>query len=198
MADQTAYEEKLRRVTDLLRPTDRVLEIGCGTGGTARHLARVADHVTATDLSAEMIRIAKARSQKDTGSSPDFLQAEAGKHLGGKPFDAVCAFSLLHLVDDIPSVLDVVFQQVKPGGYFLSKTVCLKDGARWMQWMVRLLVATRVAPTVTLISRAELTRHLTHAGFDVVETRYFGKKQINPFIVARRPSDCSALPTNTQ
>ena len=188
IADQTAYEDKLRRVADFLHPTDRVLEIGCGTGGTARHLAQVVDHVTATDLSAEMIRIAKARSEADTASSPHFLQAGAGKHLGGPPFDAVCAFSLLHLVDDIPGVLDAAFQQIKPGGYFLSKTVCLKDGPRWMQIMVRVLMAVGIAPNVILISRTELTRLLTTAGFDIVETRYFGKKRINPFIVARRPA----------
>ncbi len=187
IADPTAYEEKLRRVTALLHPTDRVLEIGCGTGGTARHLARVAAHVTATDLSAEMIRIAKARSAADTASRPHFLQAEAKEDLGRQPFDAVCAFSLLHLVDDIPNVLDVVYRQVKPGGYFLSKTVCLKDGPRWMQMMVRVLIGLGIAPQVTLVSRAELTRHLADAGFDVLETRYLGKKRINPFIVARRP-----------
>ena len=51
IADVTAYEEKLRCVTSLLKPTDRVLEIGCGTGGTARKIAPVVAHVTATDLS---------------------------------------------------------------------------------------------------------------------------------------------------
>lgn len=188
IADQTAYEDKLRRVTALLRPTDHVLEIGCGTGGTARQLAQVTGHVIATDLSAEMIRIAKSRSEADPTSNPLFLQAAAEQIVDGQPFDAVCAFSLLHLVDDIPTVLDAVFGQVKPGGYFLSKTVCLRDGPGWMQMMVRLLMATGIAPKVTLISRAELTRHLATAGFEIIETRYLGKKRINPFIVARKPT----------
>lgn len=188
IADQTAYEEKLRRVTALLRPSDRVLEIGCGTGGTARHLAQGVDHITATDLSAEMIKIAKARSKADTSSSPYFLQADAEAELEDQPFDAVCAFSLLHLIDDIPSLLATVFHQVNPGGYFLSKTVCLKDGPGWIQMLVRLLVAVGIAPSITLVSRAELTEQLEDAGFEIVETRYFGKKRINPFIVARRPA----------
>lgn len=38
IADLPAYEEKLHRVRSVLRATDRVLEIGCGTGGTARKL----------------------------------------------------------------------------------------------------------------------------------------------------------------
>ena len=77
IAEPTAYEEKLRRVTALLRPTDHVLEVGCGTGGTAQHLARFAAHVTATDLSGEMIRIAKARSE-GSAAEPDL---HAGRRL---------------------------------------------------------------------------------------------------------------------
>ncbi len=59
IADVSAYKEKLDCVTALLQPTDRVLEIGCGTGATANKIAPVVAHVTATDLSAEMIRIAR-------------------------------------------------------------------------------------------------------------------------------------------
>lgn len=59
--DGAAYEATLARVTTYLQPEDRVLEPGCGTGGTARRLAPlVASVVTATDISEEMIRIDRA------------------------------------------------------------------------------------------------------------------------------------------
>lgn len=189
IADLTAYEDKLRCVRAILRPTDRVLEIGCGTGGTARKIAPDVAHVTASDISAEMIAIAWCRTDETAADQPEFLQAEASQDIAGHPFDTVCAFSLLHLVDDVPHALDAVFRQVKPGGHFISKTVCLKDGPRWMQAMVRVLMAVRIAPKVTIISRAELTRHLMRAGFKIDQTKYFGKNQISPFIVARRPAD---------
>lgn len=189
ITDLTAYEEKLRYVKAVLRPTDQVLEIGCGTGGTARNIAPVVAHVTATDLSAEMIRIARSRSDGYAAGKPKFLQADALQDIAGHPFDVICAFSLLHLVDDIPEVLDAVFRQVKPGGHFVSKTVCLKDSPRWMQLMVRLLMVIRIAPKVIIISRTELIRHLIQAGFEIDQTKYFGKNRISPFIVARRPAD---------
>lgn len=189
IADLNAYEEKLRYVKAILRPTDQVLEIGCGTGGTARNIAPVVAHVTATDLSAEMIRIARSRSDGYAAGKPEFLQADALQEIVGHPFDVICAFSLLHLVDDIPEVLDAVFHQVKPGGHFVSKTVCLKDAPRWIQVMVRVLMAVRLAPNVVIISRTELTRHLIRAGFQIDQTKYFGKSRTSPFIVARRPAD---------
>src|SRR2546426_11544395 len=40
----------------------RALEVGCGTGAFTRMLAKQANHVTAVDLSGEMIRIARQRS----------------------------------------------------------------------------------------------------------------------------------------
>lgn len=187
IADVTAYEEKLRCVTELLRPTDRVLEIGCGTGDTARKIALVVAHVTATDLSAQMIRIARSQSGEHAAGTPEFLQAEAAQGMPGQPFEIICAFSVLHLVDDISTVLDAAFRQVKPVGHFIFKTVCLKDAPRWMRTMVRVLMAVRIAPNVIILGRAELTRHLIRAGFEIDETRYFGKNRLSPFIVARKP-----------
>ncbi|SMR70631.1 Methyltransferase domain-containing protein [Aliiroseovarius halocynthiae] len=189
IADSAAYEDKLQHITALLRPTDRVLEIGCGTGGTARRIVQVAAQVTATDISAEMIRIARARSNEFAKGKLDFFQAEASQEIEGYPFDAVCAFSLLHLVDNIPEVLEAVFRQVKPGGYFISKTVCLMDAPRGMQLMVRLLTTARIAPKVNNISRVELTDHLTRAGFEIDQIKHFGKNHTSPFIVAHRPAE---------
>lgn len=188
IADVAAYEEKLRCVTAILRPTDRILEVGCGTGGTARKIAPVVAHVTATDLSAEMIRIARSRSGGDTAGTPEFLQAEAAQDISGQPFDVVCAFSVLHLVDDLPKVQDAAFRQTKAGGHFISKTVCLKDAPRWMRTMVRVLMAVRIAPNVNILSRGELTRRLIRASFEVDQTRYFGQNRLSPFIVARKPA----------
>lgn len=189
ITDPTAYEEKLQRIRSVLRPTDRILEVGCGTGGTARKIAAVVAHVTATDLSAEMIRIAQSRSGEFAAEKIEFLQTEASQEVSGYPFDAIFSFSLLHLVDDIPNVLDAVYRQVKPGGLFLSKTVCLKDGSRLIQAMVRMLVLLRIAPNVACISLTELIQHLVRAGFEIDQTAYFGKKRMSPFIIARRPAD---------
>jgi ubiquinone/menaquinone biosynthesis C-methylase UbiE len=189
IADLSAYEEKLRCVKAILRPTDRVLEIGCGTGGTARKISPVVAHITATDISAEMLRIAQSRSGGYAAGKPQFIQANAAQEISGRPFDAICAFSLLHLVDDLPDVLDAVFRQLKPGGHFVSKTICLKDYPRWMQAMVRVLMVVRIAPTVLIISRTELTHQLIRSGFEIDQIKFFGKKRMNPFIIARRPAD---------
>ena len=75
---------------------------------------------------------------------------------------------------------------MKPGGLFISKTVCLKDRSRLIQMMVRTLTAVGLAPHVTALSRNELIDRLLEAGFEIEQTTYFGEQRMSPFIVARR------------
>jgi len=186
IGDPAAYEEKLSHVRALLHATDRVLEIGCGTGSTALRLAPGVAHITAKDASRCMIGIAQSKLGPDAPANVTFHQADAADMVGGHPFDAICAFSLLHLIKDVPHVLDRVRQQLKPGGLFISKTVCLKDRTVLLRAMVPALVAMGLAPRVTFLSSGDLILHLRAAGFEIEQTSYFGANRMSRFIVARR------------
>ena len=191
ISDPDAYEEKIRRVSALLRPTDRILEIGCGTGSTALRLAPACAHVTGTDISRKMLEIARGKLGEGAPENVSFLQAGADEMMPDRPFDAICAFSLLHLVEDLPAVLKAVRAQLQPGGRFISKTVCLRQGPLplriFLRTLIGVLMALRIAPPVKALSEAQMIEALEAAGFEIEEVRYFGKSRLNPFIVARRP-----------
>jgi hypothetical protein len=109
--------------------------------------------------------------------------------IAGRPFDALFAFSLLHLVEDVPGVLAAVnVAQLKPGGFFLSKTVCTKAAAWPIRALIPTLTALRIAPRVTPLSEGDLVRYLEDAGFTVERTLHLGKKRMSPIIVARKPA----------
>ncbi len=185
--DPSAYEEKLALAASLLQPSDRVLEIGCGTGTTALRLAPNVTYYTATDGSRAMIGIAGAKLGPGAPANVTFHHADAADRIAGAPFDAVCAFSLLHLVEDVPGVLAAVNTQLKPGGLFLSKTVCTKAVAWPIRVLIPTLTALRVAPRVTPLSEADLVRCLETAGFTFERTMHLGRKRMSPIIVARKP-----------
>jgi len=188
VGDPAGYEEKLARLATLLRPTDRVLEIGCGTATTALRLTPGVAHYTATDGSRGMIDIARSKLGPGAPATITIQQADSLADIEGAPFDAVCAFSLLHLVPDLPRLLDHVRRQVKPGGLFISKTVCIGDRGVLLRALIPVLTAVGIAPYVSILRRDDLIRHLRAAGFEIEETTYFGASRMSPFIVARRPA----------
>lgn len=104
----------------------RILELGCGTGGHAEHLARLGYTVHGVDLSEAML--ARAEARKST------LSAEAAGRLSfgigdvrtvrtGETYDVV--ISLFHVMSyqnsdaDLSAAFDTAFTHLQPGGVLL-------------------------------------------------------------------------------
>ena len=186
--DMKAYEDTLIRARHYLREDDHLLEVGCGTGTTALKLSPFVGRITATDISGEMIGIAK-RKQKDAGiGNVTFQTSEIMQPLAEAPFDAVFASSILHLVDDLDATLAHLFAQVKPGGFVITKTACLKNMNRLIPPMVKVMQFFGKAPHVLHFSTDELDAAFRKAGFRVIETGHFGKNRYTHFVVAQRPA----------
>jgi len=182
MSDTASYEAMLARVRHWLRPEMQVLELGCGTGATAERLAADVSQFTASDFSAEMIRIAERRRE---AANLRFLCADVGEALDGGRYDAVMAFNLLHLLDDLEACLSQVHAALDEGGLFLSKTPCV--AGKWYLWpAVRVLQALGKVPPVHFLRPAQLETAIREAGFDILETGGYPAKLPNHFVVARK------------
>lgn len=185
--DPDAYDRTLERVLAYLTPEDAVLEVGCGTGTTALRLAPHVARYVATDASPRMIEIAQ---EKAKGAEVPNLVCEVGTlSEPGRPdgdFDAVLAFNLLHLLEDLPAALARVHALLRPGGHFVSKSVCL-GGWDTLHWRLPIVVMRALgrAPHVSAWTAAALDRAIEDAGFEIVETGGYPKAR-NRFVVARR------------
>jgi SAM-dependent methyltransferase len=104
-----------------------VLELGCGTGHDAARLAGEGYSVTAIDISAEAIGLARARY----GSVASFMVADMTRRLpfpdGG--FDAVMSNVAMHMFPDVVTraVFGEVERVVRPGGLFVFHVNALED-----------------------------------------------------------------------
>jgi arsenite methyltransferase len=190
VANPDAFDAKIAITKSRMKPTDVVLDIGCGTGSLALRLADSAARVHGLDLSSEMIRIAngKARAQEvdnvrfHTGPFDDTFRAfEPGS------LDGICAYSILHLVEDRPAALAQIFRLLKPGGFFISSTVCLGDS--WVPYgpLIGAMRLIGKAPMVQIFDKQTLEDEIRESGFVEISQPDVGAKGDIAFIVATKP-----------
>lgn len=168
----------------LPRPCDAVLELGCGTGEFSRRLAPLARKVTALDLSAEMIRVARSRS---AGRSDIEYVVGDMTTLPLRPggFDCVVSLNTLHHVDTVQA-LRTMRGVLRPGGTLLIADLLDRPG-------LRNLPLNLLAAAVRLVRRAVLDRK-THRGALHAAYKAHGCGESHPTLAQARAIAAAELP----
>lgn len=187
ISNMTAYTHTLERSRSYLRDTDRVLEIGCGTGSTALLLAPNAKQIVATDISDEMVRIGRAKAAEQSVQNVSFHTAtlEDGT-IPGDPYDVVTAYNLLHLAPDTETAIAHISTLLKPGGLFISKTPCLAGKYSLLRPIIAVMRLFGKAPPVSFFRTRWLDAAMARHGFEIIESGNFPKSPPSHFIVARK------------
>ena len=185
ISDEAAYKRKLEMTQARMTPETEALEFGCGTGGTARLHAPHVRSYRATDFSDAMIEIALGK-----GPVPDNLTFEVAEFdemtLDDASLDMVLGLSILHLVPDADATIAKAFRVLRPGGYFVTSTVCL---AR--MWPLKLVLPLGQAigrlPNISFFSADDLRGKIQAAGFEIEED-WVPKGERVLFLIAKKPA----------
>ncbi|MDP1567381.1 MAG: class I SAM-dependent methyltransferase [Polaromonas sp.] len=192
IADMAGYEATLQRVRTFLSDDQDVLEIGCGTGTTALRLAPSTRRMLATDVSPQMIAIAREKLAGQSVPELSFSLADADTPAFGQgAYDAVLAFNLLHLVSDLDHALALAVQALRPGGLLISKTPCIAEMNPFIPYLaLPLMRAIGKAPHVLCFKGSALQSAISRQGMEIVAVERHGTrgKDIRIFIVARKPA----------
>jgi trans-aconitate methyltransferase len=99
-----------------VKPGERVLDLGCGTGHLTKKIWEEGAEVIGMDASPEMIAQAK-------GNYPalDFMVGNGAGFSFDQPFDAVFTNAALHWIHDADGVIKSVHSVLKPGGRFVGE-----------------------------------------------------------------------------
>ncbi|TDQ01155.1 class I SAM-dependent methyltransferase [Labedaea rhizosphaerae] len=120
MAHRSSNRRRGLWVVSLLdpRPTDRVLELGCGPGVAIRELARHAGHVHGVDHSAEMVRQARKRNAAAVRAGRvEVVQASVDRlPRFDAPLDTIMAINTVGFWPDPDQRLVELRGLLRPGG----------------------------------------------------------------------------------
>jgi len=108
----------LSYLADSNASNERILEVGCGTGWLSRRLTRHG-HVTAIDLSAKAIDIARSYDPDSEYIAADFLEHE----FRGQTFSVVVCVETLFYVEDQQQFIAKLRDLCKPGGILAISTI---------------------------------------------------------------------------
>jgi trans-aconitate methyltransferase len=109
------YGEGVLELLDV-KPGERILDLGCGTGDLAKLIWEQGAEVVGIDASPEMIAKAKAKYPE-----LDFSVANGTDFHFNESFDAVFTNAVLHWIHDADGVIKSVYNVLKPGGRFVGE-----------------------------------------------------------------------------
>jgi SAM-dependent methyltransferase len=184
-----AWAENQTRMDALLEPISaaalaalgaqrgqRVLDVGCGCGGTTLTLAERGVHATGVDISAPMLDLARRRAA-ERGLDAEFVLADASTHRFDRTFDALFSrFGVMFFADPAAAFTNLRRALLGSG----TVTYACWQEVRANPWIAIPIAAARPhlpepppmdprAPgPFAFADRAYVTEFMTRAGFEGV------------------------------
>lgn len=169
-----------------LKPSDTILDFGCGTGLVSIAIAGKVKMVHAVDLSANMIEIAKSKAEGQKIQNIEFSHTRiTDKKFEVNSFDVILAMYILHLMEDPEMTMKRIYELLKPGGLIISATPCLGEWSV-LNRLFLLLSSLGIIPEIKSFKLTDLEKLMTNSGFEIVRRECIQEKTNQFFIVAKK------------
>jgi len=145
----------------LLKPEDKILEIGCGIGSIVNELSNKNYDITGTDISSNAISYGLKKYDNIN------LQVQPAESLSfdDKSFNIVLSFDLFEHIREIDKHISEVFRVLVPGGYYLFQTPNKYSNVIFETLSHKSLKWKRAHPS--LHTPRQLNKRLVKHGFEV-------------------------------
>jgi cyclopropane-fatty-acyl-phospholipid synthase len=146
-----------------VQPGQRVLEIGCGWGALARHLADHGARVTAISLSDEQLAYAR---EHHGHAAIDFRKQDYRDTQGA--FDGIVSVEMVEAVgrDYWPAFFDCIARNLKPGGRAAIQFIAMRDDLFEAYARSADFIQAYVFPGGLLVSESEFRKLAAERGLE--------------------------------
>lgn len=158
--------------TNLLKPQDKILEIGCGIGTVVNELSRKGHDIIGIDISGEAIEYGRKKY------SDIRLEVQAAEILPyeDESFNVVLSFDLFEHIAETNKHISEVRRVLRPGGYYLFQTPNRYSNIIYETLWTKSLQWRRYHPS--LHSPGQLRRRMARHGFEI---KFIKMNPINKF-----------------
>jgi SAM-dependent methyltransferase len=130
------------RLEQVFRPSQRILELGCGTGEDAVQLAIRGVRVVATDSSSQMIRVARRKARiwncQERIEFHCLAMEDIGSLADSEAFDGVLSnFGAVNCVQDLRSLVADVAERLVPGAPLLWVVMGRHAPWEWLWYLMQ-------------------------------------------------------------
>jgi ubiquinone/menaquinone biosynthesis C-methylase UbiE len=179
------YQEKLKRTQKLFNKDSIIMEFGCGTGTTSLIHALHVKEIIAYDYSPGMIDIANKKKEIEQIKNVNFeVKPVEEIPFHDETYDVIMAHSILHLTQNNEQILKNVFQSLRPGGYFVSSSGCIKEMNFLIQKIIPIMTSIGKAPSITKFTADELIEMHKNTGFKIYDAWRYKKGEL--FLIVKK------------
>lgn len=149
----------------ILQPEQTMLEIGAGTGRFTVLAAPLVRHITAVDISQNMLRQLADKMEKERLRNISLIHGDFMDIDFSVRFDIIVSFSAIEYIKDKKALFNKMASLLKPGG----KLVLTTTHHTFFRWWGRLGNYFRQKVFMAAYSKEKMARLLAKNGLTVVE-----------------------------
>lgn len=143
-----------------LKENMKYLEIGCGNGHVAKHIAKKYNlNAIGTDIDPDMIYLAKKENANIFNLQ--FKEMDATKlSFEDKEFDIVLSFEIMHHIHNWKDAINEISRVIKPKGYYIFEDIAFsKTSARFLR---------KITKNLGVYTLEEITNHIQSNQFKII------------------------------